>query len=64
GGSFEGVKPFKFTNLGSMVYIGEHEAMLDLTSTNVKAKERGTFAWLFWRSAYFTMTVSLRNKIL
>ncbi|RIB21933.1 FAD/NAD(P)-binding domain-containing protein [Gigaspora rosea] len=64
GGSFENVKPFKFTNLGSMVYIGEQKAMVDLTSTNVKAKERGTLAWIFWRSSYFTMTISLRNKIL
>ncbi|CAG8721646.1 19503_t:CDS:10, partial [Cetraspora pellucida] len=45
GGSFERVMPFQFTNLGSMVYIGEQKAVVDFTSTNVKAKERGTLAW-------------------
>jgi NADH dehydrogenase FAD-containing subunit len=29
---------------------------------NVKTKESGRLAWLLWRSAYFTQTLSLRNK--
>jgi len=28
----------------------------------VKTKESGRLAWLLWRSAYFTMTLSVRNK--
>ncbi|KAG6865699.1 hypothetical protein C0991_012515 [Blastosporella zonata] len=27
-------------------------------------KESGRLAWLLWRSAYFTMTLSVKNKIL
>ena len=30
--------------------------------TGIKAKESGRVAWLLWRSAYFTMTLSIRNK--
>jgi hypothetical protein len=26
------------------------------------SKESGRLAWLLWRSAYFTMTLSVRNK--
>ncbi len=26
------------------------------------SKEAGRVAWLFWRSAYFTKTLSVRNK--
>ncbi|EXX71296.1 uncharacterized protein OCT59_019397 [Rhizophagus irregularis] len=58
------IKPFKFLNLGSMAYIGKKEAVVDMTPVSNKAKESGRLAWIFWRSAYFTMTVSLRNKML
>ncbi|GBB87875.1 hypothetical protein RclHR1_14370006 [Rhizophagus clarus] len=58
------IKPFKFHNLGSMAYIGKKEAVVDMTPVSNKAKESGRLAWVFWRSAYFTMTVSLRNKML
>jgi hypothetical protein len=27
------------------------------------SKETGRVAWLLWRSAYFTMTLSWRNKL-
>ena len=30
--------------------------------TGFKTKESGRLAWLLWRSAYFTMTLSVRNK--
>ncbi|CAI2177352.1 17703_t:CDS:10 [Funneliformis geosporum] len=50
------IKPFKFFNLGSMAYIGKKEAVVDMTPVSNKAKESGTLAWIFWRSAYFTMT--------
>lgn len=57
-------KPFVFKNYGAMAYIGSWEAVVDMTSINNKAKESGTFAWVFWRSSYLTMSVSLRNKML
>ncbi|KAH9848656.1 FAD/NAD-P-binding domain-containing protein [Lenzites betulinus] len=42
--------PFKFQNAGA--------------ARGPKGKETGRLAWLLWRSAYFTKTLSVRNKIL
>ncbi|KAF9429951.1 hypothetical protein BGZ94_008907 [Podila epigama] len=56
--------PFSFKNLGSMAYIGNWEAVVDMTDINERAKESGKLAWIFWRSSYLTMSVSVRNKML
>lgn len=62
----EHTEPFEFFNQGSLAYIGDWKAIYDRSSaeTGIKARETGRVAWLLWRSAYFTMTLSLRNKIL
>ncbi|KAG5647435.1 hypothetical protein DXG03_009365 [Asterophora parasitica] len=59
-------KPFKFKNLGSLAYIGNWKAIYDRPGDQGQfmSKESGRLAWLLWRSAYFTMTLSLKNKIL
>ena len=59
-------KEFKFQNAGSLAYVGDWEAVFDRTQAAVgpKNKETGKLAWLLWRSAYFTKTLSVRNKIL
>lgn len=69
--SADAIKPFKYHNLGIMAYLGGWEALYDpqfggsnANSTSQKVHLSGRVAWLWWRSAYFTMTVSLRNKIL
>jgi NADH dehydrogenase FAD-containing subunit len=59
--------PFEFQNNGSLAYIGDWKAIYDRTDGNgnsdgVLSKETGRVAWLLWRSAYFTMTLSWRNK--
>jgi NADH dehydrogenase FAD-containing subunit len=56
------IKPFNFFDRGSMAYVGKWSAVVDLKSA--KTSNSGRSAWLFWRSAYFTMTVSTKNKIL
>ncbi len=53
-------KPFRYRHMGMLAYIGEHRALADFK--NVKG--RGYAAWLFWRSAYITKLISMRNKIL
>lgn len=53
-------KPFKYHDLGMLAYIGGRHALADLP--NVKGK--GFTGFLFWRSAYLTRLVSLKNKIL
>lgn len=61
----EHAAPFVFHNMGSLAYLGDWQAIYDRTQTeHVKTKEAGRFAWLLWRSAYFTRTLSMRNKIL
>ncbi|KAH7883058.1 FAD/NAD(P)-binding domain-containing protein [Phlebopus sp. FC_14] len=59
-------KPFEFHNQGSLAYLGDWKAIYDRSTANtgIKTKESGRVAWLLWRSAYFTMTLSIRNKIL
>ncbi|KDR77247.1 hypothetical protein GALMADRAFT_246553 [Galerina marginata CBS 339.88] len=62
-------EPFEFHNQGSLAYIGDWKAIFDRPAADGSAdgfmqKETGRLAWLLWRSAYFTMTLSLRNKIL
>ncbi|KAF5325211.1 hypothetical protein D9619_009736 [Psilocybe cf. subviscida] len=60
-------RQFSFHNKGSLAYIGNWKAIYDRTPGEAEtfmSKETGRVAWLLWRSAYFTMTLSLRNKIL
>ncbi len=54
-------KPFSFVNLGMLAYIGESEALADLPKLHVTGKGIATF--LFWRSAYLTRLVTLKNKV-
>ncbi|KAI5116167.1 hypothetical protein M0805_002851 [Coniferiporia weirii] len=57
--------PFHFRNQGSLAYLGGWKALYDRTNaeTGPKGKNAGRIAWLLWRSAYFTRTFSIRNKI-
>jgi NADH:quinone reductase (non-electrogenic) len=54
------VKPFHYSNLGMLAYIGGSRALADLSAF----KGRGFLTWLFWRSVYLTRLVSVKNKIL
>lgn len=60
GELMERLNNFKFKQLGIMSYIGGYQAIVEIGTT----KGRGYGAWLFWRSAYFTRLLSIRNKIL
>ena len=51
--------PFRYRNLGMLAYVGGNRALADLETY----KWRGWATWLFWRSAYLTRIVSLRNKM-
>jgi NADH:ubiquinone reductase (non-electrogenic) len=57
---FKNTKPFTFKNLGMLAYIGSHKALADLP----QYKGTGFTTFVFWRSAYLTKLVSLKNKIL
>ncbi|CZT13423.1 related to mitochondrial cytosolically directed NADH dehydrogenase [Rhynchosporium agropyri] len=52
---------FNFKNLGVMTYLGNIKAIMQAEGgTEVK----GRMAWIIWRGAYLTQTVSWRNKLL
>ena len=52
--------PFEYKDLGMLAYIGGRRALADLSAV----KGKGFSSFLFWRSAYITRLVSMRNKIL
>jgi NADH dehydrogenase len=52
---------FKWKNLGVMAYLGNYNAIMQ---SGGGGNVSGRLAWLIWRGAYLTKTVSLRNKIL
>lgn len=54
------VSQFRYKHLGMLAYVGSNRALADLASF----KGRGFSTWLFWRSAYLTRLVSVKNKIL
>ena len=53
------VKPFTYKHLGMLAYVGGNKALADLSSY----KGAGWFTWIFWRSAYLTRIVSMKNKV-
>jgi NADH:ubiquinone reductase (non-electrogenic) len=53
-------RPFRYRAYGMLAYVGGHRALADLASF----KGKGFSSWLFWRSAYLTKLVSMKNKIL
>lgn len=52
------VQPFKYKHFGMLAYVGDNKALADLEDV----KGSGWTTWLFWRSAYLTKIVSVRNK--
>ena len=70
--SFTGTRGFGFKDLGVMTYLGGSKAILQPPhgksngNGNGKATKgiKGWVAYLIWRGAYLTMTLSWRNKFL
>lgn len=54
------MNPFIYHPKGMMVYVGGWTAVADLRKREIS----GRTAWLVWRSVYFSMAVSWRNKLL
>ncbi|RKO91416.1 pyridine nucleotide-disulfide oxidoreductase-domain-containing protein [Blyttiomyces helicus] len=56
---------FTYNHAGAMVYTGGWTALMDLKGTSKGISfVTGKAAWLVWRSAYLSMTLSARNKVL
>ena len=56
------IKPFRFNNLGMLAYVGENKALAEVPKAGIRL--RGAITYFFWRSAYLTRLVSLKNKVL
>jgi NADH:ubiquinone reductase (non-electrogenic) len=54
------VSPFRYRHYGMLAYVGSGKALADLAAF----KGKGFLTWLFWRSAYLTRLVSIKNKTL
>ena len=53
-------KPFKFKNWGTMTYLGNWRAIHQSSADEIK----GRAAWILWRTAYLTKSMSIRNKVM
>lgn len=52
---------FSFKNMGILAYLGNSKGLFQIGNGG---KIKGRTAWLLWRGAYLTMSVSWRNKVL
>ena len=55
-----GAAPFRFRNWGTMAYLGSWRAIHQSSADEIK----GRAAWVLWRTAYLTYSMSVRNKIM
>lgn len=53
-------KPFRFHNMGTLTYLGGYKAMHQGDRSDL----RGWMAWVLWRTAYLTRSMSWRNKLM
>ncbi|EJT99670.1 NADH dehydrogenase [Dacryopinax primogenitus] len=58
------IKPFHYSHQGSLAYIGSEKAVADLPLFNGNLATGGVATFLFWRSAYISNLLSLRNRFL
>ncbi|KIW16363.1 hypothetical protein PV08_06414 [Exophiala spinifera] len=64
---FDKAPGFTFRNLGVLTYVGGAKAVLQGPHTSREGMAKGLKGWiafLVWRGAYLTMTLSWRNKFL
>jgi NADH:ubiquinone reductase (non-electrogenic) len=52
------IGPFEYSHQGSLAYIGSEKAVADISWLSGNLATGGTLTYLFWRSAYLSMTWS------
>lgn len=66
-GDLQQSAPFSFQNMGTLAYIGDAKALMQLPQDNnskyLPGHLTGRMAWMVWNSAYLTMSISWRNKL-
>jgi len=61
-GALASYKVFSYTHVGSLAYVGDYQAIMELKKEN-KITSFGVLTWLWWRSVYFSKLLSLRNRV-
>mmetsp|Transcript_79418 Transcript_79418/g.125349 ORF Transcript_79418/g.125349 Transcript_79418/m.125349 type:complete len:579 (+) Transcript_79418:38-1774(+) len=57
--------PFRFLDLGRLAYLGQSQAVAELgVGSTTVSSQKGTAAFLLWRSVYIVKQVSFRNRVL
>jgi len=54
------LKPYEYTNLGTMATIGRNKAVVDLPFLSFN----GYFAWMVWMFLHLMLILSVRNKLI
>lgn len=58
------IQPFHYEHMGALAYIGSEKAIADLAVGESKYRSAGSFTFWFWKSAYLSMCMSFRNRVL
>lgn len=58
------IEDFKYNHKGALAYIGSDKAIADLAVGEAKYRLAGSFTFLFWKSAYLAMCLSLETEFL
>ncbi|ODV98169.1 hypothetical protein PACTADRAFT_654 [Pachysolen tannophilus NRRL Y-2460] len=57
--------PFVYTHMGALAYVGSERAVADLVWGDwSQISTGGPLTFLFWRTAYVAMCLSIKNKVL
>lgn len=63
-GDFDKAPNFSFKNMGMLAYLGDSKALMQVpTGDHMPAGIKGRTAWLIWKGAYLTMSLSWRNRL-
>lgn len=56
----DGLKPFRYKNLGSMATVGRNKAVVDIG----KVHSQGFIAWILWLVVHLRSILGIRNKLM
>lgn len=56
------LKPFRYTDKGSMATVGRNKAVVDLNVFNGQFRTQGLVAWFLWMFVHLISLIGFRNK--
>ena len=58
------LKPFVYTDKGSLATIGRNKAVADVKIFNKEIRTQGTFAWFIWLFVHLFSIIGFKNRLL